>query len=49
MPDLVTYSRADLVSTIAMDDGRVNMFSIPMLRRCTRPSTRPSGTRRSSC
>ena len=32
MPDLVTYSRADSVSTIAMDDGRVNMFSIPMLR-----------------
>ena len=32
MPDLVTYSRSDSVSTIAMDDGRVNVFSIPMLR-----------------
>ncbi len=32
MPDLVTYSRSDSVSRIAMDDGRVNVFSIPMLR-----------------
>ena len=32
MPDLVTYSRTDSASTIAMDDGRVNVFSIPMLR-----------------
>ncbi len=32
MPDLVTYTRSDSVSTIAMDDGRVNVFSIPMLR-----------------
>ena len=28
----VTYTRTDLVSTIAMDDGKVNVFSIPMLR-----------------
>ena len=27
----VTYTRTDLVSTVAMDDGRVNVFSIPML------------------
>jgi enoyl-CoA hydratase len=32
MPDLVTYERSDSVSTITMDDGRVNVFSIPMLR-----------------
>ncbi len=32
MPDLVTYSRSASVSTIVMDDGRVNVFSIPMLR-----------------
>lgn len=32
MPDLVTCCRSDSVSTIAMDDGRVNVFSIPMLR-----------------
>jgi enoyl-CoA hydratase len=28
----VTYTRTDLVSTVAMDDGKVNVFSIPMLR-----------------
>lgn len=28
----VTYTRTDLVSTIAMDDGKVNVFSVPMLR-----------------
>lgn len=28
----VTYTRTDLVSTIAMDDGKVNVFSIPLLR-----------------
>jgi enoyl-CoA hydratase len=30
--DVVTYTRADLVSTITMDDGKVNVFSIPMLQ-----------------
>jgi enoyl-CoA hydratase len=32
MTDIVTYTRSDLVSTIAMDDGKVNVFSIPVLR-----------------
>ena len=32
MTDTVTYTRTDLVSTITMDDGKVNVFSIPMLR-----------------
>ena len=32
MAELVTYRRSDLVSTITMDDGKVNVFSIPMLR-----------------
>jgi enoyl-CoA hydratase len=32
MADLVTYTRNDPVSTITMDDGKVNVFSIPMLR-----------------
>jgi len=32
MPELVTYRRTDPVSTIMMDDGKVNVFSIPMLR-----------------
>jgi enoyl-CoA hydratase len=32
MADLVTYIGKDPVSTIAMDDGKVNVFSIPMLR-----------------
>ena len=32
MADLVTYQRSDLVSTVTMDDGKVNVFSIPMLR-----------------
>jgi enoyl-CoA hydratase len=32
MADLVTYRRSDLVSTITMDDDKVNVFSIPMLR-----------------
>jgi enoyl-CoA hydratase len=32
MADLVTYERSDKVSTITMDDGKVNVFSIPMLR-----------------
>ena len=32
MADLVTYERTDRVSTITMDDGKVNVFSIPMLR-----------------
>ncbi len=32
MPELVTYRRTDQDSTITMDDGRVNVFSIPMLR-----------------
>src|SRR5258708_23740515 len=32
MTELVTYQQSDLVSTITMDDGKVNVFSIPMLR-----------------
>ncbi len=32
MRDPVSYSRTELVSTIAMDDGKVNVFSISMLR-----------------
>jgi enoyl-CoA hydratase len=32
MPELVNYRRNDLVSTITMDDGKVNVFSISMLR-----------------
>ena len=32
MAELVTYNRTDHVSTISMDDGKVNVFSIPMLR-----------------
>ena len=32
MTNPVTYNRTDLVSTITMDDGKVNVFSIPMLR-----------------
>jgi enoyl-CoA hydratase len=32
MAELVTYRTTDLVSTITMDDGRVNVFSIQMLR-----------------
>jgi enoyl-CoA hydratase len=32
MTETVTYERTDLVSTITMDDGKVNVFSIPMLR-----------------
>jgi enoyl-CoA hydratase len=32
MADAVIYTRSELVSTITMDDGKVNVFSIPMLR-----------------
>jgi enoyl-CoA hydratase len=32
MADLVTSTRTDMVSTVTMDDGKVNVFSIPMLR-----------------
>jgi enoyl-CoA hydratase len=32
MTATVTYTRTDLVSTVVMDDGKVNVFSIPMLR-----------------
>ncbi len=32
MPDAVTYARTDPVSTITIDDGKVNVFTIPMLR-----------------
>jgi enoyl-CoA hydratase len=32
MSDLLTYSRDDRVATIALDDGKVNALSIPMLR-----------------
>jgi enoyl-CoA hydratase len=31
MTNAVTYTRTDQVSTISMDDGKVNVFSIPML------------------
>lgn len=31
MPDLVTYQRSERVSTITMDDGKVNVFSPAML------------------
>jgi enoyl-CoA hydratase len=32
MTDAVSYRRSDQVSTITMDDGKVNVFSIPMVR-----------------
>jgi enoyl-CoA hydratase len=32
MTGVVTYTRAELVSIVEMDDGRVNVFSIQMLR-----------------
>lgn len=32
MPELVAYERDGPIATIAMDDGRVNVFSIEMLR-----------------
>ena len=32
MAGAVTYTRAELVSIVEMDDGKVNVFSIPMLR-----------------
>jgi enoyl-CoA hydratase len=32
MTELVTYDHTDLVSTLTMDDGKVNVFSIPMLQ-----------------
>jgi enoyl-CoA hydratase len=31
MAELVTYNRTDQVSTITMDDGKVNVFSLPMV------------------
>jgi enoyl-CoA hydratase len=31
MTSAVTYTRTGLVSTVVMDDGKVNVFSIPML------------------
>jgi len=31
MPELVTYHRSDQVSTVTMDDGKVNVFSPAML------------------
>jgi enoyl-CoA hydratase len=31
MTELVTYERDERIATIAMDDGKVNAFSIPML------------------
>jgi enoyl-CoA hydratase len=31
MTNAVTYTRTDQVSTISMDDGKVNVFSMPML------------------
>ena len=33
MADLVTSSHAEGISTITMDDGKVNVFSIPLLER----------------
>jgi hypothetical protein len=44
----LSYTRTDLVSTVAMDDGKVNVFSIPMLRSLHELSTGPNGTRRRS-
>jgi enoyl-CoA hydratase len=32
MTDAVTYTRSDEVSTITLDDGKVNVFSIPMVQ-----------------
>jgi enoyl-CoA hydratase len=32
MPNAVTYARTDSVSTITIDDGKVNVFTIPLLR-----------------
>lgn len=32
MPDTVTYLRSDSLSTITVDDGKVNVFTIPLLR-----------------
>ena len=32
MSDLLTYSRDDRVASITLDDGKVNVLSIPMLR-----------------
>ena len=32
MPEPVTYSRTDAISTITMDDGKVNVFAVPLLR-----------------
>jgi enoyl-CoA hydratase len=32
MTEAVSYSHTDLVSTVTMDDGRVNVFTIPMVR-----------------
>lgn len=32
MTDAVSYRRSDQVSTITMDDGKVNVFSIPIVR-----------------
>ena len=32
MTETLTYARSDRVSTVTMDDGKVNVFSIPMLR-----------------
>ena len=31
MTELVTYELDDRIATIAMDDGKANAFSIPML------------------
>src|ERR1700722_3674069 len=45
MTDSVTYTRNDLVSTIAVDDGRVNVFSIPVLRSLHRAFDRGEGDR----
>jgi enoyl-CoA hydratase len=41
MTDAVTYTRTDMVSTITMDDGKVNVFSMPMLRALHEAFERP--------
>jgi enoyl-CoA hydratase len=33
VPDVVTYELEDRMATIAMDDGKVNVFSVPLLRQ----------------
>ena len=45
MKRLVTYELEDSVATITMDDGKVNVLSLAMLRGAERaPSTEPRPT-----